>query len=192
MKTLGSNSNQSDIKRSTYIVTAVCAFLSGISAVFGIVFIIIFYSDFEAYGQFGTMNDIMVIVQYVLMLPIAFVLYRFLRNVDAGKAKTNFMIGLSGILAVITLQLLLVLNVIPFYIQIGPVILCFFIVLAWFILNRNLSQMDVNLKAVIPQNMTLTILAGLVFGYPVWAYLLGRNVIETRSTRLTVILSVDK
>jgi hypothetical protein len=174
----GSDSIQSAMKKSALRLTAACAFLSGISAAIGIVFLIIFYSDFEVYGQFGTMNDIMVIVQYSLMLPIAFVLYRLLRAVDAVKAQTNFMIGLGGMLAVIILQLFLVLDIIPFYLQIGPVILCFFIVLAWFILNRNLSQRDAEMKTLVPQNKALTILAGLVFGYPIWAYLLGRNFLQ--------------
>jgi hypothetical protein len=77
-------------------------------------------------------------------------------------------------LAVITLQLLLVLDIIPFYLQIGPVIIAFFIVLAWFLLNRDLGR-DTD---ILPRGLALTILAGLVFGYPIWSYRLGRRLLK--------------
>ena len=63
---------------------AICAFLSGIAATLGIIFLFIFYSsistvDVLVAGHFGTLNDIAVIVQYTLMLPISAVLYQLLR-----------------------------------------------------------------------------------------------------------------
>jgi hypothetical protein len=153
---------------------AICAFLSGIAATAGLIFLFIFYSDINSLGHFGTFNDIAVAVQYTLMLPIAVFLYQLLRPVNPRRARNNLIIGLAGMLAVIILQLLLILNVIPFYVQIGPVIICFLIVLAWFLLNRDLGRDT----GIFPQNLALTILAGLVFGYPIWSYKLGRNLLR--------------
>jgi hypothetical protein len=139
---------------------AICAFLSGIAATAGLIFLFIFYSDIHSLGRFGTLNDIAVAVQYILMLPIALFLYRLLRLVNPRRARTNLIVGLVGMFAVILLQLLLVLNVIPFYAQIGPVIIAFFVVLAWFLLNRDLGRET----DILPHGLALTILAGLVFG----------------------------
>ena len=160
--------------RSRHPVIAICAFLSGIAATAGLIVLFIFYSDINSLGQFGTLNDIAVIVQYTLMLPIAITLYQLLRPIDPRRARNHLIIGLAGMLTVILLQLLLVLNVIPFYAQIGPVIIAFLVVLAWFLLNRDLGRDT----GILPQGLTLTIFAGLVFGYPIWSYKLGRHLLR--------------
>ncbi len=166
--------------RPLAVSIALCAFLSGIFATVGIVFLFIFYSDIEKNGRFGTLNDIMVIIQYLLMVPIAVYLYRLLRLVDSRRAWNSLLIGLVGMAAVILLQLLLVLDIISFAVQIGIVLVGFFIVLAWFLLNRSLSQEAEIASSLVPQNKTLTILAGLVFGYPVWAFQFGRRLLKMR------------
>ncbi len=166
--------------RPLVIFIALCVFLSGIFAILGIVFLFIFYSDIDKNGRFGTLNDIMVIIQYLLMVPIAVYLYRLLRPVDPRRAWNSLIIGLVGMAAVILLQMLLVLDVISFAVQIGFVLVGFIIVLAWFLLNRSLSQEAEDTSSLVPQNKTLTILAGLVFGYPVWAYQFGRRLLKMR------------
>jgi len=50
-----------------------CAYLSGIVAIFGIVFLVAF---FTVGGGFGKLNDIAAIVQLTFMLPIALTLRR--------------------------------------------------------------------------------------------------------------------
>jgi hypothetical protein len=166
------------LKNPIVTLIALCAFLSGIFAIVGIIFLFKFYSDIEKNGRFGTLNDIMVIIQYVLMVPIAIYLYRLLRPTDPRRARNNLIIGLVGMTAVIGLQLLLVLGVITFAVQIGFVIVGFFIVLGWFLRNRSHSQEAGEETTPIPQNKLLTILAGLVFGYPVWAYQFGRKLLK--------------
>ena len=162
---------------SLRVPIALCSFLSGIAAAFGLIFLFIFYSDINTRGHFGTLNDIAVTVQYILMLPIAVALYQQLRPINSTRARTNLTIGLAGMLAVIILQLLLILEVIPFYAQIGPVIIAFLVVLAWFLMNRALGRVS----DILPKGLPLTILAGLVFGYPIWSYRLGRNLLASRA-----------
>lgn len=167
-----------ELNRPVAIFIALCAFLSGIFAIVGIAFLFKFYSDLEKNGRFGPLNDIMVIIQYLLMVPIAVYLYRILRLVDQRRALNNLLVGLFGMAVVIFLQLLLVLGIISFAVQIGFVLVGFFIVLAWFLLNRSLSQETEDVSSLIPQGKTLTILAGLVFGYPFWAYKFGRKLLK--------------
>ncbi len=73
--------------------------------------------------------------------------------------------------AVIVLQILLVTGAMPFARQIGLVIVGFLVVLGWFVMVRFLGRSTGKL----PSSLLLTILAGLYFGYPVWAFSLGRR-----------------
>ncbi len=149
-------------------LAVLCAFSSGIVSIFGIVFLTIF---FTFGGIFGTFNDIAIIIQYLLMMPIAFMLWSALRPHGKTLSLVALLIGLAGMIAVVLLQLLLVTGVLPFSQQIGMVIIAFLVVLVWFIINQNLGRGSI----ILPRSLLLTVLAGLYFGYPVWAFSLGRR-----------------
>ena len=53
-----------------------CAFLSGFVSIVGIVFLIAFFGFGASTGR---LNDIAVIIQYSLMLPIALAMYQILK-----------------------------------------------------------------------------------------------------------------
>ncbi|MFC2053881.1 hypothetical protein ACFLV7_06220 [Chloroflexota bacterium] len=82
---------------------------------FGILFLIVF---FTVGGVFGPLNDIAVIVQYNLILPIAIKVYRLVRPYGPILSQIATLIGIAGMLAVIILQTLLVAGVLPFSQQI--------------------------------------------------------------------------
>lgn len=149
-------------------VAAFCAYTSGIVSIFGIVFLIAF---FGLGAPTGRLNDIAVIVQYSLMLPIAFALYQILRPYNPGLSLAALLIGIPGMLAVIVLQILLVSGVMPFPVQIGLVVIAFLVVLVWFIIVGYLGRSTEKL----PKSMLLHVLAGLYIGYPIWAFSLGRR-----------------
>lgn len=71
-------------------------------------------------------------------------------------------------LAVVGLQIMLVL---PFAQQMRMVSAGFLVVLVWFIIVRHLGRFTEEL----PNSMLLSVLAGLYFGYPVWAFSLSRR-----------------
>ncbi len=73
--------------------------------------------------------------------------------------------------AVIVLQILLVTGVLPFAQQIGMVIVGFLMVLGWFVIMGYLVRSTDKL----PNSMLLHVLAGLLIGYPIWAFLLWRR-----------------
>ena len=145
-----------------------CAYASSIVSIFGIVFLLAF---FGLGAPTGTLNDIAVIVQYCLMLPIAFALYQILRPFNSRLSLAALLIGIPGMIAVIILQALLVSDVIPFSAQIVPVIIAFLVVLVWFVIVGILGRSTER----VPNSMLLHVLAGLYIGYPIWAFLLGRR-----------------
>jgi len=145
-----------------------CAYASGIVSIFGIVFLLAF---FGLRAPTGTLNDIAVIVQYSLMLPIAFALYQILRPFNSRLSLAALLIGVPGMIAVIILQVLLVSDVIPFSAQIVPVIIAFLVVLVWFVIVGILGRSTER----VPNGMLLHVLAGLYIGYPIWAFSLGRR-----------------
>lgn len=124
-------------------------------------------------GVFGPLNDVAVIVQYTLMLPIAVVLRRLLRERGPGLALAATTIGIFGMLAVVVLQSLLVLGAMPFSRQIVLVVPAFLVVLVWFVLCARLAGGD----DPVPSGLPLSILAGLYVGYPVWGYTVGRRLL---------------
>ena len=149
-------------------VAAWCAYASGVVSIFGIAFLIAFVILGDPMGR---LNDIAVIVQYALMLPIAIALHQILRPHNPGLSLTALLIGIPGMLAVIILQILLVSGVMPFSVQIVPVVISFLVVLAWFIIVGILGRSTEKL----PKGMLLHVLAGLYVGYPIWAFSLGRR-----------------
>lgn len=146
-------------------LAALCAGISATVSAFGIVFLLAFFAGLG--GQYGTLNDIAVILQYVLMLPIAYVLWRFVLVEKRSLSLKSFSIGLAGMLTVIWLQSLLVSERIDF----GPYIVIvsagFLVAVVWFVLNGRMGRKEYEDW---PTSRGLDILAGLFFGYPFWAW----------------------
>jgi hypothetical protein len=87
-------------------------------------------------------------------------------------------IGVAGMLAVIVLQALLVFRVLPFSRQIGMVVAAFLVVLGWFVVTGRLGRST----GPLPKGTVLHVLAGLYFGYPIWAFSLGRRLLKSGRT----------
>ena len=153
-----------------------CAYASGIVGIFGIVFLVALYVDLFAFDDqfgFGKLNDISVIVQYTLALPIVLTLHRLLRPYGPLLSLVGMILGFVGMLAAIVLQLLLVTGVLSFGQQVGMVIAAFMVILAC-LSSRAIGRSTDKL----PKGMLLHVLAGLYIGYPVWAFSLGRRLLR--------------
>jgi hypothetical protein len=145
-----------------------CAYASGVAAVIGIAFLILF---FTLGGIFGPLNDLAVVVQYTLMLPIALQVHRLVRPAAPRRSGIAAVAGLAGMLAVIVLQAMLVAGLMPFRWQIVLVVPAFLVVLAWFVVTGRLGRST----GLLPEGTLLHVLAGLYVGYPVWAVSFGRR-----------------
>ena len=146
-----------------------CAYASGVVSIFGIVFLVGFFTTFI--GRLGTLNDIAVVVQYVLMIPIAVALHQMLRLSRPNLSLAAVLVGTLGMLGVIALQLLFIIGMLAYEQYIVMVSAGFLVVLAWFVMLRYLGRSTDKL----PKSMLLHVLAGLYFGYPFWAFSLARR-----------------
>ena len=164
--------HETNLPRRLTLVAGWCAYLSGIVSIFGIAFLVAFYATFI--GPLGTLNDIAVIIQYGLMLPIAFALHPLLRLHGQTLSLVALLVGVPGMLAVIVLQLLLVTDVLSFPQQVGMVIIAFMVVLGWFVITGYMGRSTDKL----PKGTLLHVLAGLYFGYPFWAFSLGHRLMH--------------
>ena len=146
-----------------------CAYTSGVVSIFGIVSLVAFFATFI--GLLGVLNDIAVVIQYVLMMPIGLALHQILRRSGRTLSLVALLLGIPGMLAVVVLQLLFVTGVLPYARYIVLVSAGFLVVLVWFLMVHPLGQST----GVLPRSILLHILAGLYVGYPFWAFSLGRQ-----------------
>ena len=156
-------------------LAALCAGISAVVSAFGIVFLLAFFGGLG--GQYGTLNDIAVILQYLLMLPIAYMLWRFVLVENKARSMGSMLIGMVGMLTVIWLQSLLVSEQIDFGTYIVIVSTGFLVAVLWFVLNGQMGRKEYEDW---PTSVGLDILAGLFFGYPFWAWKM-RNWFKTES-----------
>jgi len=91
----------------------------------------------------------------------------------AGRLKTiATALGLTGIAAVVVLQLLLITGVLTFEQQVGPVTAALFLgVGGWMLLAGYLGRVTHLMR----HGLTLGVLGWSYLGYPVWAFGLGRQ-----------------
>ena len=158
-------------------VAAWFAYASGIACIFGIVFLVGLYVGLFAFDdQFGlgSLNDISVIIQYTLALPLVLALHRIVQPCRLLLSRVATVLGVAGMVGAIILQVLLVAGVLSFSQQVGMVIVAFMAILVWFVVIGYLTRSTNRL----PNNMLLHVLAGLYFGYPVWAFSLGRRLLR--------------
>jgi hypothetical protein len=154
----------------TYLA-AICTYSSGLVALIGITAMIIYYT---IGGIWTLLPDVSVTVQYVLMLPIALEVHRLVRHSNPFRSQVLLVTGCVGMLIVITLQSLLLAGVLYLPEQLYMVTPAFMVVVVWFCLTGRLGRKTGHL----PQGLVLHILAGLFFGYPVWAFIFGRQLMR--------------
>lgn len=150
------------------------AYASGVVSTIGVVF---FVAMLVVKGPFGHLNDICVMLQYLLALPIPLALHLLLQARAPFLSKLALLIGIVGMIAVVVLQLLLVAGALSFSEQVGPVTFALVVVVgAWLVITGFLSRST----AKLPHSLFISILAVPYFGYPLWAFWLGRHLLSGR------------
>jgi hypothetical protein len=161
------------------LIAGWCAYVSGVVSLIGIVFLIIMY-----YGIFtnsfrlvrsGTLNDICVIIQYLLALPITLALYERLKSHGQVLSRAAMLIGIGGLIAVVVLQQLLVSDVLRFEEQIGPVMIGLLVIGIWLVITGYLGRSTGDM----PHSLLMSVLAASYIGYPIWAIWLGRLLLSS-------------
>ena len=110
------------------------AILSGVAAILAMVTLILFFALEADSGEehlWGPLSDIFPIVQMALLLVVARALYAIQQPAAPRMNLIGIVIVIAGMLGVIVLQSLLVLRVIPFAQEIGPLLIAFGLVGVW-------------------------------------------------------------
>lgn len=150
--------------------------VSGIVAAISLAFLLAMFASFAAGATviglvFGWINDVLAVVTEVLMLPIAVALHVLLRASVPRLSLVAMWIGIAGMLAIAVLQTLLVLGILTFEEEIGPVSIAFLPVVAWFVLTGYLGSSS----GVLPRGLRMGILGATYAGRPIWAFWLARR-----------------
>lgn len=154
------------------------AIVSGILSAIGVVFLIVMFALFATPSTtlgltFGMLNDICVAIQYLLTIPIALALYRILMPYDAPLIRIATVIGIGAMVVIIVLQLLLVFGIVTFQMQVVWVSLAILIVGGWLVITGLVARSTGRL----PNSVVMSAVAVPYFGYPVWAFWLGRRLL---------------
>ena len=155
------------------------AIVSGIVSAIGVVFLIamfvLFATPLKELGlTFGLLNDICVAVQYLLTIPIALALYRILLPHNPALIRLATIVGIAMMLVVIGLQLALIFGVTTFEQQVVWVSLAMIVgVGSWLVITGLVARSAGRL----PNSVVMSAVAVPYFGYPVWAFWLGRHLL---------------
>ena len=153
----------------------IIAFVTGVISAIGVVLLIAMFVLFAAHksdlgNRVGWLNDICVALQYLLTIPIALALYRILSAYSPLLMRIATFIGILFMLIVFGLQLLLILKVLTFEQQVLWVSLAMiFGVGSWLVVTGLVAHSTGRL----PNSLLMSSLAVPYFGYPVWAFWIG-------------------
>ncbi len=156
------------------------AILSGIISAIGVVFLIAMFILFTTPHQaqaltFGLLNDICVSVQYLLTIPIALALYSILRPYSPTLILVATIVGILAMLLIIALQLALIFQVLTFQQQGFWVSLAIIVGAGSWLLITGLVSRSIGR---LPSSVIMSAVAVPYFGYPVWAFWLGRHLLR--------------
>jgi len=153
------------------------AIISGIVSAVGVVFLITMFILFAKSNQtggetIGLLNDICVALQYMMTIPIALALYRILSPHNPSLIRTGTIIGIISMLVIVALQLALIFGILTFQQQVVWASLAMIGgVGTWLVITGIVAQS----ANIFPHSVLMSIIAVPYFGYPAWAFWVGRQ-----------------
>jgi hypothetical protein len=150
---------------------------SSVVAAVGVVFFVLLYVGLFTGAKglllFGPANDVCVVVQYVLALPVVFALHRILRRHAPGWSFVAVIVAVVGVLGVVVFQTLLLTGALSFERQIVPASISVLLVGVWILVAGQIGRRSGEL----PGSIAWIVGAALYFGYPVWIWRVGRQLL---------------
>ena len=122
---------------------------------------------------FGRVNDVLVLVAYLLVIPSVLAVGWLLRPMAPLWALVSTLIGLGAASAIVILQALLVIGALAFQEQVGMVSIALLVLGGWFVGVGYLARS----RGILPHGVRMGLLAATYIGYPVWAIWMGRRLI---------------
>jgi hypothetical protein len=152
---------------------------SGVVGAIGIVFLGGMFAAFAAGAQalgerLGWMNDVLGLFSCALIAPSVFAVRERVRPSHPRIADAGAVVALASISGVVVLQALLVAGRLTFEQQVGMVMLAYVGLGAWFVVTGWAGRR----ARVLRVGPWTGLAAALYVGFPVWAFRLGRQLIE--------------
>jgi hypothetical protein len=152
------------------------AIASGIAAAVGLAFLIAMFAAFALGATssgmaFGRINDVLVLVSYLLVAPIALTVHALVRPGAPVLAPLVTLIGIGAIAAIVILQWLLVSGALTFEEQVGPVSIALLVLGAWLVVTGFLARSS----GALPNGVRMGFLAATYVGFPIWAFWMARR-----------------
>ena len=150
--------------------------VSGVVAAVGIGFLTAMFRTFAVGATapalvLGRINDVCVLISYLLCAPSVVALARLVRPRVPGLNTFAVILGLGSIAAIVVLQSLLIAGVLTFEEEVGPVSMALLGLGVWFVLSGYLESSS----GVLPRGTRMGLLAATYVGYPFWAIWLGQR-----------------
>lgn len=152
------------------------ALASGVIAAIGIGFLTAMFVSFAvgatSSGQvFGRINDVLVLISYLLTTPSVIAFYVLLRSHSAVLSGIVALIGIGAIVSIVVLQALLIAGVLTFEEQGGPVLVALLVLGGWFVVTGRLATSS----GLVRHGVRMGLVAATYVGYPIWAIWIGRT-----------------
>jgi hypothetical protein len=108
------------------------------------------------------------------MLTVAVAVHLLVRSQRPTASRLALMVGIGANLAIVVLQSLLVVGTLTFQQEIGPVLVAFLFLAAWFVTTGYLGSSS----RLLPNGIRMSLLAITYVAYPIWAFWLGRHLLN--------------
>lgn len=157
------------------------AVVSGATGVAMVATLIAMYGRFalgpgarETALKIGWINDVLAIVVYGMALPVVPALYVLTRETGETRSVVLALLGAGSLVATIVLQWLLATGRMTFEAQILPVSLALLSAGVWMVGTGYLARAT----GFLPNGVRNGLLGMFYVGYPVWAFSVGRRLLE--------------
>ena len=150
--------------------------VSAIAAAFLVAMFVCFALGARSTGLvFGAINDALLVLWGLLTLPLPVALHTMLRPRAPVASALAMTIGTGAIVAIMVLQTMLVIGTLTFEQQVGPVSIAFLGLAVWLVAVGYLGSSS----GILPNGVRMGIIGATYFGYPFWAFWLGRHLERT-------------
>ena len=153
------------------------ALASSVVSAIGVVFIVLLYAGVFSGAKellaFGPANDVCVVVQYLLASPVVVALDRILRWHAPRAGRVATLAAVLGIFGVTLFQSLFLAGALSFERQILPASVSVLLTGVWIVIAGAIGRRSGEL----PASRTMIVAAALYFGYPIWVWRVGRQLL---------------
>jgi hypothetical protein len=159
--------------------STLCAYTSGAVAAVGVPLLLGMYGAIILRGprhpavtRLGIPNDACVLAQYALAIPVAVTLHDRNRATAPRASLAVTGLGVSAMTAIVVLQAMLLAEILEFEDQVIWVGIAMLILVIWFLAVGHIGRSSGLLSG---RTRIMSLLGASYFGYPIWAFWLGRQ-----------------